>query len=235
MSNTSQQFADRIREAGLVVTHVEADGLLHRCGTTDKPNSHDGAYKAFLDAPASIWWKNWRTGDEGSWCGKSGKDMTTAEREALKARIAEAKEAAAKEQAERYAKATELAGKLWEAAHAATDAHPYLARKEVPPFGLKQAQDGRLMVPVLDAAGTPQSLQFIDADGEKRFLSGGRTAGGLQRRAVADCRRLRHGRIPPSRYGLCRAGGLQYRKPAHRGAHGAEAIPRPGNHPVRRQ
>ena len=178
MSNTSQQFADRIREAGLVVTHVEADGLLHRCGTTDKPNSHDGAYKAFLDAPASIWWKNWRTGDEGSWCGKSGKDMTTAEREALKARIAEAKEATAKEQAERYAKATELAGKLWEAAHAATDAHPYLARKEVPPFGLKQAQDGRLMVPVLDAAGTPQSLQFIDADGEKRFLSGGRTAGG---------------------------------------------------------
>ena len=178
MNNTSQQFADRIREAGLVVTHVEADGLLHRCGTTDKPNSHDGAYKAFLDAPASIWWKNWRTGDEGSWCGKSGKDMTTAEREALKARIAEAKEAAAKEQAERYAKATELAGKLWEAAHAATDAHPYLARKEVPAFGLRQAQDGRLMVPVLDAAGAPQSLQFIDADGEKRFLSGGRTAGG---------------------------------------------------------
>ncbi|MFR0874944.1 MAG: toprim domain-containing protein, partial [Bilophila wadsworthia] len=43
---------------------------------------------------------------------------------------------------------------------------------------LRQAQDGRLMVPVLDAAGAPQSLQFIDADGEKRFLSGGRTAGG---------------------------------------------------------
>ena len=178
MNNTSQQFADRIREAGLVVTHVEADGLLHRCGTTDKPNSHDGAYKAFLDAPASIWWKNWRTGDEGSWCGKSGKDMTTAEREALKARIAEAKEAAAKEQAERYAKATELAGKLWEAAHAATDAHPYLARTELPAFGWRQAQDGRLMVPVLDAAGAPQSLQFIDAAGEKRVLSGGRTAGG---------------------------------------------------------
>ena len=79
MSNTSQQFADRIREAGLVVTHVEADGLLHRCGTTDKPNSHDGAYKAFLDAPASIWWKNWRTGDEGSWCGKSGKDWWLAQ------------------------------------------------------------------------------------------------------------------------------------------------------------
>lgn len=74
--------------------------------------------------------------------------------------------------------AAELAGKLWEAAHAATDAHPYLARKEVPAFGLRQAQDGRLMVPVLDAAGTPQSLQFIAGEGFKRFLSGGKTAGG---------------------------------------------------------
>ena len=238
-ADIQQAFAEQLRAAGLIVKQVEMDGSLHRCGTEGRPHRRDGAYKAFPDVPASLWWKNWRTGDEGSWCGKSGKDMTTAEREALKARIAEAKEAAAKEQAERYAKATELAGKLWEAAHAATDAHPYLARKEVPPFGLKQAQDGRLMVPVLDAAGTPQSLQFIDADGEKRFLSGGRTAGGYfslpARDGSKDCRRLRHGRIPPSRYGLCRAGGLQYRKPAHRGAHGAEAIPRPGNHPVRRQ
>ena len=64
MINTSQQFADRLREAGLAVECVEADGLLHRCGVLDKPSGTDGAYKAFLDAPASIWWKNWRTGDE---------------------------------------------------------------------------------------------------------------------------------------------------------------------------
>ena len=177
-SDTLQQFADRLREAGLVVDRIEADGVLHRCGVLDKPSGTDGSFKAFLDAPASIWWKNWRTGDEGTWCEKSGKDMTTAEREALKARIAEAKEATAKEQAERYANAAELAGKLWEAAHAATDAHLYLARKEVPAFGLRQAQDGRLMAPVLDAAGTPQSIQFIAGDGSKRFLSGGKTAGG---------------------------------------------------------
>ena len=177
-SDVFQHFAGRLREAGLAVERVEADGLLHRCGVLDKPSGTDGAYKAFLDAPASIWWKNWRTGDEGSWCGVSGKDMTAAEREALKARIAEAKEAAAKEQAERYAAAVEKAARIWEAAHAATDAHPYLACKEVPAFGLRQARDGRLMVPVLGAAGTPQSLQFITGDGSKRFLSGGRTAGG---------------------------------------------------------
>lgn len=177
-SDTLQHFADRLREAGLAIDCIEANGLLHRCGVVDKPNGKDGAYKAFLDAPASLWWKNWRTGDEGTWCGVSGKDMTAAEREALKARIAEAKEAA-REQAERHAKAAERARTIWEAAPAASDAHPYLRRKEVPVLGLRLAQDGRLLVPVLDAAGKAQSLQFIAGDGYKRFLSGGKTAGGF--------------------------------------------------------
>lgn len=177
-SDTLQHFADRLREAGLVVDRIEADGILHRCGVSGKEGGTDGAYKAFLDAPASIWWKNWRTGDEGTWCGVSAADMTAAEREALKARIAEAKEAARKEQAERHAKAAELAARLWEGAPAATDAHPYLQGKEAPAFGLRLARDGRLMVPVLDESGKVQSLQFIAGDGSKRFLSGGRTAGG---------------------------------------------------------
>lgn len=185
-SDTLQHFADRLREAGLVVDRIEADGVLHRCGVSDKPNGADGAYKAFLDAPASLWWKNWRTGEEGTWCGVSGKDMTAAEREALKARIAVAKAAAAKEQAERWAKAAELARTIWEAAPAATDAHPYLARKEVPALGLRLAQDGRLLVPVLDAAGKAQSLQFIAGDGSKRFLCGGKTAGGFFPLAARD-------------------------------------------------
>lgn len=177
-SDTLQHFADRLREAGLVVDHIEADGVLHRCGVSGKEQGTDGSYIAHADYPASLWWKNWRTNEQATWCGVSDADMTAAEREALKARIAEAKEAARKEQAERHAKAAELAGKLWEAAHAATDAHPYLARKEVPAFGLRQAQDGRLMVPVLDAVGKPQSLQFITGEGEKRFMPSGKTAGG---------------------------------------------------------
>lgn len=112
-SDALQQFAERLREAGLVVDRIEADGVLHRCGVSGKERGTDGAYKAFLDAPASLWWKNWRTGEEGTWCGVSDADMTAAEREALKARIAEAREAARKEQAERYAKAAELAAQKW--------------------------------------------------------------------------------------------------------------------------
>ena len=83
-----QAFAECLRAAGLKVETVLADGLLHRCGTTDKPHRRDGAYKAFLDAPASIWWKNWRTGDEGTWTAKPEKELSKAQRKAFRERIA---------------------------------------------------------------------------------------------------------------------------------------------------
>lgn len=79
-------FAECLRAAGLEIEVVQADGLLHRCGTADRPHRRDGAYKAFLDTPASIWWKNWRTGDEGTWTYKPEKELTAAERDALRER-----------------------------------------------------------------------------------------------------------------------------------------------------
>ena len=66
----------------------------------------------------------------------------------------------------------------WEAAKPAPDSHPYLARKGVQAHGLRVDADGRLLVPVRDRAGELQSLQYINADGEKRFLPGGRVSGG---------------------------------------------------------
>lgn len=80
-------FAECLRSAGLEVEAVLADGLLHRCGTADRPHRRDGAYKAFLDAPASIWWKNWRTGDEGTWTAKPEKELCAAQRKALRERL----------------------------------------------------------------------------------------------------------------------------------------------------
>lgn len=176
-------FAQVLHAAGLVVEHVQADGQLHRCGTTGKPRGQDGAYKAFLDTPASVWWKNWRTGEEGTWSATPDKELSAAERTALRERVQAARKAAAEEQAARWAKAASQAAAIWQAALPAGDDHPYLARKRVPSINLRLTEDGRLLVPVLDATGKIQSLQFIlpvkPAEGpDKRFLSGGRTAGG---------------------------------------------------------
>lgn len=182
-SDILQQFAERLRESGFVVDHVEADGVIHRGGTIDKPRGTDGAYMAFWDFPPTVWWKNWCTGEEGTWCAVSDSEMSQEERKALKARIEQAKAEARREQAERWEKAAERAKRIWNALPAATDNHPYLRKKEVPSFGLRVTNTGRLVVPVLGESGKVQSLQFVlpekPAEGsDKFFLGGGKTAGG---------------------------------------------------------
>ena len=180
-------FEESLRSAGLVVEHVRADGHLHRCGTTDRPRGKDGAYRIHLDAPACCWWKNWRSGDEGSRTAKPDKDLTPAERKALRERIAAARKEAEEEQATRWAASAKLARAIWDKAGRASDAHPYLQRKGIPALaGIRQREwrgAVELVLPVLDASGQLVSLQFImpekPADGpDKRFLKGGRTAGG---------------------------------------------------------
>ncbi|WP_298034621.1 DUF927 domain-containing protein [uncultured Desulfovibrio sp.] len=173
-------FTERLREAGLVLHGgIQADGRLHRCGVEGKPKGQDGAYRIHLYAPASAWWQNWRTGESGTWTAKADKDLTDAERQALRQRIEEDKATRQAEQERRWAAAAKLARSVWEAAAPATDEHPYLVKKQVPPLGLRQSKDGRLIVPVLGGDGKVQSLQFIAGDGGKLFLSGGKTAGGF--------------------------------------------------------
>lgn len=168
MNNTNilHEFADHLREAGIVCEQIEADGILHRCGTTDKPGGKDGVYKAFSDEPASIWWKNWRTGEEGSWTYTTGKRLTRAEKNAFTERNAEAKKQFAKELAERRNKAAENAAKIWGSAITAPADHPYLLRKKVPPIGLRiaagQNQPGKpLLMPMYNGRGELRNLQQI--------------------------------------------------------------------------
>lgn len=177
-------FAECLRSAGLEVEAVLADGLLHRCGTADRPHRRDGAYKAFLDAPASIWWKNWRTGDEGTWTAKPEKELCAAQRKALRERLIAAKADSRAEQERRWKAAAKLATSIWNHAKTAEDDHPYLKQKEVPTIGLRQTDDGRLIVPVLDQSGRIHSLQFIlpekpEEGTDKFFLKGGKTSGGF--------------------------------------------------------
>ncbi|MFC4864018.1 toprim domain-containing protein [Pseudomonas sp. MAHUQ-62] len=68
------------------------------------------------------------------------------------------------------------AARLWEMARPADPRHPYLQAKDVAPCNLRQLRGGRLLVPLcLD--GHLVNLQFIDSQGAKRFLSGGRVKG----------------------------------------------------------
>ena len=55
--------------------------------------------------------------------------------------------------------------------------HRYLFRKRVKVFGNLRGYRRLLVLPLRDAGGELHSLQFIDGNGAKKFLSGGRVAG----------------------------------------------------------
>ncbi len=66
------------------------------------------------------------------------------------------------------------AARLWGMTKPAEAAHPYLVRKGVKAWGIRQLKES-LVIPARDTHGQLHSLQFIGPDGVKRFLSGGRT------------------------------------------------------------
>ena len=170
---------EKLQEAGLVVDNLQTDGQLHRCGTEKDPYRPDGAYRVHLDPPASLWWQNWQTGQTGTWCAKDNKGLSKEERKALAARIAEDKRKAEEARQKQYAQAAQKAAMLWaEATPIEGQGHSYLRKKGVQSYGLRLCGDA-LVIPVRGEDGRLQSLQFINGDGVKRFLSGGKTGGGF--------------------------------------------------------
>lgn len=73
---------------------------------------------------------------------------------------------------------TEYSKTIYQNNPPASPHHPYLQRKKVKPHMLKQSADGHLIVPVYNAKREITGIQFISADGNKRFLKGSKMNGG---------------------------------------------------------
>ena len=119
---------------------------------------------------------NWRTDQSFTWQKARGQAMSKAEAQAFRLQVeASRKDAEAAREAD-YKAAADKAGARWDKAQAAQD-HPYLTYKAIGAHGCRIEGDS-LLVPVQDPLGAIQSLQFIGPDGAKRFLTGGKMAGG---------------------------------------------------------
>jgi putative DNA primase/helicase len=121
----------------------------------------------------------WR--DDGTHQKQTPEEVAERERKALEAE-------AEREQAR--AGAATRAATTWRAARPAPDDHPYLVRKRIKANGAR-LYNGALVIP-LRADGDLYSLQFIEANGDKKFLTGGRVAGcyfsiGTTKGAAALC------------------------------------------------
>jgi putative DNA primase/helicase len=73
-------------------------------------------------------------------------------------------------------KAAKIAQNIWEKS-TPCEKHPYLERKQVLSHGLRQHEDGRLIIPLLDAQLEIVGLEYIDNDGGKKFLTGSKKKG----------------------------------------------------------
>ncbi|WP_375803805.1 toprim domain-containing protein [Azonexus sp.] len=169
-------FLLALEQAGLAMHEpmAIADGSLHRYQVDgDKSGSRNGWYVLHLDEKPFGAFGSWKTGQSLTWTAGKPESMTAAERLALTQRMAATRREQAAEQARVHADAASRAAHLWERAKPADNAYPYLARKQVAAFGVRDLR-GQLVVPMRDADGRLWSLQFIAADGRKTFLTGGR-------------------------------------------------------------
>jgi len=142
----------------------------------DKPGSSNGWAVFYGGAAPAGAFGSWRTGDNHTWRAELIERETPKERAARERALQAARRQRDEEQQRVHAAARERALTLWRRARPATNAHPYLQRKGVPAYGVRVLRDS-LVIPARDVVGVLHSLQFIDADGVKRFLTGGRLRG----------------------------------------------------------
>lgn len=174
-------FAPDCREAferaGLDYPEREPEpGRLCRFPTNGRKDDAAGWLRIFPDQDGAAF-GDWRSGAAFTWQReKAGPPPNPAELAAIRARAEEARKAAEDEREEGYREAARKAASTWQAAEPAT-AHPYLAAKGIGPH-IARERGGWLVIPVFDQDGAIQSVQSVSPTGEKRFMPGGKMAGG---------------------------------------------------------
>jgi len=160
----------QIERLGLIPGDLTPDGLLHRCPTTDRPQARNGWFIAWPDGRGAVC-GDWRQGWSRYVSGNGAGTLTQVDRERIEAARVSARQARAADH--------QAARSLYDRARPASPDHPYLTSKGIKPLpGLRQS--GKLLVvPIMAQPGKITSLQYIQTDGQKRFLKGGQTGGGL--------------------------------------------------------
>ena len=169
------------------------DGRFHRFSTRpDRPRDDAGWYVWHGDHGAAGDWR--RAGAEPlvRWAARGGgRRSDAAEIARLRAQADQARAAADRRNACRRGDAAREAQDIWAAADSALTDHGYLAAKGVQAHGLRvfrgagtwrhKIRDlplaGSLIIPLRDAVGQIQTLEFVGVAGGKRFLPGGRKQG----------------------------------------------------------
>ena len=176
MTDTNEAFKAAILAAGLTPPdEIHADSKLYRFASDGRRGDDSGWYVLHTDGVPAGAFGCWREGLTQQWCSKAPDTMTYPEREAYRQKLEAIRKQRDADTAERQQQAAKVAAQRWQAATPATE-HHYLSAKGVQAHGVKREGEV-LLIPMRDTAGTLHSVQWIDAEGGKRFQPGGRVKG----------------------------------------------------------
>lgn len=180
MTDPIEQFRTAILAAGLTSPdEINPDGQLHRFSTNGRRGDDSGWYVLHLDGLPAGAFGCWRQGFTQQWCSKSQDTMTEAERQAHRQRVEAMRQQREADVAQRQQQAAQVAAQRWNAATPATEEHAYLNAKGVKAYGVREADDGALLVPMRDADGKLWNVERVNPldTKDKRGLTGGRRSG----------------------------------------------------------
>ena len=145
--------------------HIDVNGKL-------KPNVW---YVCWFDDNPYGFFERWDPGERVVWQDENRRSRRLTAKQ--KKEIEDAKLQAKQAQQIENTRVAKKAQTMWDKAKPC-DLHPYLELKGVPSYGLKQHNEA-LMIPAYSRDWHVQTLQFINPDGTKNFLKGGKKKGGF--------------------------------------------------------
>jgi len=174
----STEFLDHLSSLGMEVTgKVTGDDTWRRLKVNGEKNSNLRYQLKITPDYGIARFVYSRDGESRSWHSKNSKQMTAEEKAMHYARIKADKIACEARVEKEYMQAADKARRLWASYSPASNELDYIIRKEIEPLAARQTRD-ILVLPVYND-NKLWSLQFINKDGNKRFLSGGKIKGGF--------------------------------------------------------
>lgn len=170
-------LAEAFAQTGLSYPGEVEPGRFKRFSSNGEKHDTAGWLKIFPNGDGAVF-GCWRGGDfTYTWQRKrDGQPMSQADITAWRKQAAQVRAQAQAEREAGYRKTADLAAKRWQTATPATT-HPYLSAKGIKAY-VARIDDDALVIPVYGSTDIIQSLQTIAPDGSKRFMSGGKMAGG---------------------------------------------------------
>lgn len=174
LENVSQQ----LRRLGIEVApqDLRIDGRIHRVPVDgqgrSKKNGWYVLYTMYLrngDMVITGSYGNWATGESAT-IELEKREWSDEEKRDYAERMAAARQAAQDEQVRLHEECRKRANTIWSKLPE-SGASPYLRRKKIKAYDVRFSRDN-VIVPLYNPAGELVSLQFIAADGSKKFLTG---------------------------------------------------------------